>query len=58
MFQELPKYIQQQILSYLESDNFVAAKKLRDSYLASYSPTNEKTDRLQDENQHIDLNAN
>lgn len=33
MFANLPEPIQQQILSYLEVDNFPAAKELRDMWL-------------------------
>ena len=33
MFHELPQFIQQQILYFLESNNFIAAKKLRDEYI-------------------------
>ena len=35
MFCNLPHYIQQQILSYLETNNFIAAKKLKDQYVAA-----------------------
>ena len=35
MLCDLPHYIQQQILSYLETNNFIAAKKLKDQYVAA-----------------------
>lgn len=35
MFNELPETVKQEILHYLETNNFVAAKKIRDDYLAS-----------------------
>jgi len=34
MFNNLPKFIQQQIIVYLEADNFKAAKELRDYWLS------------------------
>lgn len=36
MVAELPKAIQQQIFYYLQTDNFKAAKQLRDQYLTCY----------------------
>ena len=33
MFEQLPKAIQKQVLSCLETDNFVLAKKLYDAWL-------------------------
>lgn len=33
MFTDLPNKIQQQILQFLETDNFLAAKELRDLWL-------------------------
>lgn len=33
MFNQLPKTLQQKILCYLEANNFIAAKQLRDNYL-------------------------
>lgn len=32
MFNDLPEHIQQQVLSYLEADNFPAARDLREAF--------------------------
>lgn len=37
MFKELPKQIQQQILYYLQTNNFIAAKRLRDAFFNTQS---------------------
>jgi len=44
MFTDLPQIIQQQILQFLETNNFLAAKELRDSWLK----TNNKPHKLDD----------
>jgi hypothetical protein len=37
MFNELPKKIQEEIMYYLTTNNFAAAKALRDDYINSIS---------------------
>ncbi len=37
MFIDLPQPIQQQVLYYLEADNFTAAKQLHDQYMLPFS---------------------